>query len=101
MCPAAAVTLARLCFLGQTAMRYLDLRAIAAGRQFPADDRLALRIRVPFCNPGIDQKARRIDLQNLAVSLKVGGAFDRCPIAPLGSVMPLPAGPRVHLPKIG
>src|SRR5215472_15503623 len=70
-CPTAGVVLARGRQIRQAAVRDLHVRAISLLRQFPANHRADRGIFVPTADPGVDEKARRIAFENLAVTLEL------------------------------
>jgi len=63
-------------FFRETAVHDFDAGAGGFGSQFPADDSDARSVVVPVRNPGIEQSMRRIDLQNVAVTLELTDLVD-------------------------
>src|SRR5947207_373060 len=96
--PSLSVPFAIIGHWRQPTVRNLHLGAARDGRQFPTNQGLVERIRVPACKPGIGQHSWRIEFQDLAMVKKLyAGMFTRSS-GFLGHERPLSTKPRFHLP---
>src|SRR4029077_2678095 len=74
--PASAVILAGNIFLGQAAVCDFYSSACGVCRKLPTHDGGAGLVVVPVGNPRINQKMRRIEFENLAMTLELAHAVD-------------------------
>ena len=96
--PTVTVVLARLWILSQTAVRYFHVRPGCGGREFPAHDRFLVRVKMPVRDPRVDEKPRRIEFQDLAVTFELADTVNH-EVAFLCGVAVLAAEARIHLPE--